>query len=235
MTSKLNRDRQEGFTIIELMIATSVLATILVIVTIVMVGIGNLYYKGINQARVQDNVRSLADEMSNKLQFSDGTSLQGVAPDGSYSLTSVDGRTHVYCIGDTRYVFILNTQIDNGTRHVLWRDTSNSCGLLNLNLVTPSLGGSEVIPPNSRLTEFKIDTATSPYRLVVGVAYGDDDLLCNSDTPGDCVSDSDDLLHKAALADPTRPDGDIRCRGHAGSQFCAASFLSTTVVRRMGL
>jgi prepilin-type N-terminal cleavage/methylation domain-containing protein len=211
MISQPNRDQQEGFTIVELMIATSVLATILVMVTFVMVGIGNLYYKGVNQARVQDSVRSLADEIAGKLQFSDGTSLQGVAADGSYSLTSADSTTHAYCIGDTRYVFRLNTQINNGTRHVLWRDITNSCGLLDLNLPTPSIGGDELIPPRSRLTEFRIGNAVSPYGLVVGIAYGDDDLL-----------------------EPAAGGG-LQCVGGAGSQFCATSFLNTTVVKRMGL
>ena len=63
MIRKRTPDKQAGFTIVELMIATAILSTILLLVTTMMINIGNLYYKGVNQARVQDGVRTLADDV----------------------------------------------------------------------------------------------------------------------------------------------------------------------------
>src|SRR5665213_2550121 len=73
----LNR---KAFTIIELMIATSVLSIILLLVTTMMISIGNLYYKGINQARVQDDVRTISDDLSSHLQLSDQAPQPAITP-----------------------------------------------------------------------------------------------------------------------------------------------------------
>lgn len=197
---------QKAFTIIELMIATVVLSTILVMVTTMMIGIGNLFYKGVNQARVQDDVRSITDDVSQHLQLSDNAPL---------SATSLDSLTHVYCIGTIRYTYILGTQIGTGpgqSPHVLWRDDNpiaGSCSATSgfLNSPPSGLNGTELIAPNSRLTDFTI-SASSPYTVSVGVAYGDDDLL-----------------NLAGL--------NTTCKGNIGDQFCSTSSLTTTVVQRI--
>jgi prepilin-type N-terminal cleavage/methylation domain-containing protein len=225
MRYQRHRLGQTGFTILELMIATAVLSTMLLLVTIIMISIGNLYYKGINQARVQDDVHSITDEVSQHLQLS-GTATPVYT-------TSLDGHTHAYCIGDTRYVFILGRQIGTGTdtdmmtpqsRQVLWRDKALAgCpapgnGFLSspwLSLLDPS--GTELIAPNSRLTSFCISGSvagscipdTSPYTTTVGVAYGAIDLLNN---PGNI---------------------NATCKGNIGDQFCATAFLTTRVAQRL--
>lgn len=227
---------QHGFTIIELMIATTVLSVILLMVTFVMVGIGNLYYKGFNQARVQDNVRTVTDELAQKLQLSDGKSF--------FAASSIN--TQAYCIGTTRYSYALNQQIGSTTQHVLWRDTmkNTSCTVADnfLNTASPADGqtvadsGSELVTPRSRLTNFLITQANlaSPYVITVGVAYGDDDLLCNLTAGDDCTksTDNSDPAHRAALNGSHGPY-DISCRGHVGQQFCAVGALQTTVVKRL--
>src|SRR5665213_548059 len=174
--TKLN---QKAFTIVELMIATTILSVILVMATVTMINIGNLYYKGINQARVQDSVRNNTDEVSQQLQLSvlpPETPLVNPVPAG-------DGihQIYAYCIGATRYSYIKNSQIGSDASkhqvaHVLWRDAAppsgctQNTGLLNISLT----GGTELIAPNSRLTGFTISLA-SPYSLSISEAYGDDD------------------------------------------------------------
>lgn len=240
-------NKQAGFTIIELMIATAVLSTILLLVTIVMISIGNLYYKGINQSRVQDDVRSIADDVSQNLQLSDGAT------------TATNGTTHAYCIGANRYTFVYFQQISSTpaagqSRHVLWRDanpTPGSCSLaapytVNLNLATPSAGGTELIAPNSRLTSFCISGSVtgscnpdkSPYDIQVGVIYGDSDLICDSGytTPADCAVKTGESAHMASIiagAGATKPVGEILCKGGTDQQFCAKSLLETTVAQRL--
>lgn len=240
---KLKKLRQKGFTIIELMIATSVLATILVTVSIIMISIGNLYYKGINQARVQDGTRSIADEISQRLQLSGLPPKQPAAPDPN--------GTNAYCIGTTRYTYVIGVQIGtNGPgapspspipfQHVLWRDTiqsADTCQVATLTAANPSQGsdvgnsdakdGSELMVPNSRLINFSITPLSSPYTLALGIAYGDDDLLCSPSVPASCAT----TTAMTALSNYTH--GDLLCKGNAGDQFCSTSDLSTTVVQRL--
>ena len=235
---------RHGFTIVELMIATAVLSTILVLVTIIMISIGHLYYKGVSQARVQDDVRTIADELSQYLQLSNSTSIP-VSQAGEQA----------YCIGSERFTYVLYKQIGTKpgqTPHVLWRDTDpspGSCptggplgsptGLPNLSAATPSTGGVELIAPNSRLTDFTVTaisaTLPSPYSISVAVAYGDDDLVCDSGyhAPNDC-SQQGLTVHMTNIVNHiTAPSGPIQCKGFTGDQFCATSSLTTTVAQRL--
>lgn len=216
---------QKGFTIVELMIATSVLSTILLLVTVIMISIGNLYYKGINQARVQDDVHSIVDEVSQHLEL--GATINPTR------VTSADGQTIAYCIGDTRYVFTVGEQIGTGldtdgtthqSQHVLWRDKAPagcpkpSNGFLNsafLSLIDPS--GTELIAPNSRLTNFCVSGTVvgsctpdaPPYTVSVGVAYGSIDLLNN---PANITA---------------------TCKDSTGDQFCSTANLTSVVAQRL--
>lgn len=220
-----HRLSEKGFTIIELMIATAVLSTILLLATVIMISIGNLYYKGVNQARVQDDVHGIVDEIAQRLQLS-GTS----APILVQSTPS--GKISAYCIGDTRYVFVTGQKIGSGldrdgttplSPHVLWRDqapagcAAPSDNFLSTVTVASDPSGTELIAPNSRLTRFCITGAgsptctpsPSPYSISVGVAYGDIDLLNNP----------------ASI--------NATCKGNIGDQFCATSSLTTAVAQRL--
>lgn len=234
---KQNRKLQpDGFTIIELMIATAVLATMLLLVTVVMINIGSLYYKGINQARVQDDTRNITDQVTQQLQLSDQTPAAAPGPHN----------TQAYCIGGARYTYVIGVQLGGqapGTattyRHILWRDinpTPGSCFVdpgdpqtitpVDLTSNTPSPGGTELISGSSRLTAFSIG-GISPFALAVGVAYGDNDLLCSPSVPGSC---------NTAAAMPQWADyrhGDLLCKGNRGDQFCSTAQLQTTVVQRL--
>lgn len=216
--------KQRGFTIVELMIATSVLSVILLMTTVVMTGIGRLYYKGINQSRVQGTVRTVGDEIAQKLQLNTRV-VQHFAP-GSNAALVPDANLAAYCIGSSRYSFVTGVQIGTQKagagaeyKHVLWRDiipTSAACTPLDLKSSSPGgAEGQELISPSSRLTEFSITglggatpPIESPYNVRIGVAYGDDDLLTN----------------------PT--SSSAQCSGSAGGQFCATASLDTRVVQR---
>ena len=232
---KFHQASEKGFTIIELMIATAVLSTILLLVTVLMINIGNLYYKGINQARVQDNVRSITDEVVQHLQLGDtlvpaDTDHHG--PNGE----------HAYCIGSTRYTYFIGTQIDQPApgssapvfQHVLWRDDNPdpaSCDATGVNLTdsSPTTGrhGAELIAPRSRLMQFAID-GTSPYNISIGVAYGDDDLLCSPVVTDSCKRNAPPMTQFSDFA-----HGSLLCKDSDASQFCSTAGLDTTVVRRL--
>lgn len=215
--------QQRGFTIVELMIATTVLSVILLLVTAMMIGIGNLFTKGVNQARIQDNVRSISDELAQQLKFTAAPLTWTTNPATIY-VSDLSGNLHSYtmnafCFGDTRYSFVVGLQIgtaSNQIRHVFWRDSLKAAGAsacdpvdLRSNIASD---GTELIAPNSRLTDLRI-TGSSPWSIDVGVAYGDDDLFSNPNSTGP----------------PAPPQ---LCLGSAGDQFCATANLHTVAVNR---
>jgi prepilin-type N-terminal cleavage/methylation domain-containing protein len=157
-----------GFTIIELMIATTVLSVVLLLATLIITSVGRLYTKGINQANVQSSARTIIDDIAQNLELSNGKTNATPGPNGEQGI----------CINNIRYSFVVGQQVNaNGYVHVLWRDTNSGAGCTAANLKSNLTNGTELIPSNSRLTVLSIPDATSPYTITVGVAYGDTDLL----------------------------------------------------------
>lgn len=220
----------KGFTIVELMIALSVLSTILVMATAIMVQIGNLYSKGLNSANLQNTNRNIISDVSSALQFSGNPPLPCTeTPTTCYADTH--SGMYAFCIGTTRYSYVLNRELgnDNGvtTTHVLWRDTMSSnsaCTPLDLSQPDPtavagdvdgipnSTNGYEMMPEHMRLTKFKVVESPSGsgfYSVDVWMAFGDSDLV------------------------NTAADGSATCNSGAGTQYCALSNISQTVIRRI--
>ncbi len=247
MIGKTHR-HQKGFTIIELMIATAVLSTILVMVTVVMVNIGSLYYKGINQARIQDDVRSIADDITQNIQLNDQP------PIGPVPIPGVTN-TYAYCVGTVRYTYVLGAQIGNNAPstssmfyQVLWRDnnpTPGSCptqidpsnsaspqvNLTHANLASEDAAnqGREMITSASRLIQFSMttDSPSTVTVVTVGAAYGDNDLLCNPSADAGSCSDP------AAMTNWSSYSGDVRCKGLKGNQFCSTAHITASAVKRV--
>lgn len=220
---KRNNNHQSGFTIIELLVATTVFSVILLLGTTVMLQISRLYFKGLISSRTQTVSRSVIDEISRSIQFSGDRVVSSPA-----GYTPPSGHTGYHCVGTTRYTYFLNAQVNEnvtpGTspaasphraRHALWKDsvpTSTLCatGLPDLTLETPSPGGVELLENGMRLGDLKVNDADNDevYDVYVQVTYGDDDLL-------------------------VLPDYKV-CKGeYSGSQWCAISILSTQVFRRV--
>ncbi|HSX45515.1 MAG TPA: prepilin-type N-terminal cleavage/methylation domain-containing protein, partial [Candidatus Saccharimonadia bacterium] len=126
---------RRGFTIVELMIATSVLSTIILLVSIMMISIGNLYAKGLYQSRTQDTTRTITDQLAQDLKLNNSfTTGSASKPFGGKNIT-----IGAYCIGDNvRYSFIVGYRLGNGpdttpptpvlplVPHVLWRDDNSA-------------------------------------------------------------------------------------------------------------
>lgn len=216
--------KQQGFTIIELLIATTIFSVILLAAAASLIQISRLYYKGVISARTQAAARSITDDISRTIQFTSGK----VTPPG---LALGSPGQKVLCAGDVRYTFVENMKVNdslNGTadqenhaiRHALWQDgvSAGSCTndldmkSANPYQSTPTQEGREILDRNMRLTKLTL-TPLNPqqdqYSLTVGVIYGDDDLLDNPDNPTKC---------KTAVA---------------GAQWCASSELTTQVYRRV--
>lgn len=205
------KKQQKGFTIVELMIATLVFSTVLLVVTVGIIQITRVYYKGLNEAATQDTVRSIADTVSQSIQFGGGE----VIPTPARNINGLSS----FCVGNTQYTYRSGYQLVDGTP-----DNSNGKHQANQGLISRTLpgcnaaspnaaSGREMLSPKMRLSELTVrQDANEPdlYKITVRVAFGDDDLL----------NDSTGLK-------PT-------CKSTAGSQFCSVSELTTTVVKRIG-
>ena len=210
MTLKKLSRQERGFTIIELMIATSVLSIILLLVSTMMIKIGNLYQKGINQSKVQGTARTVVSDVTADLQLS-GKPAPLVNDPTNPAL-------HAYCIGESRYTFVVGKMLGNAgdtdtdgsakSPKVLWKDKTPDTGCSTTSL---DPDGTEMMPANSRLLGFSI-LGTSPYEVSIGIAYGDIDLLNTDVHPLDMTTN---------------------CKGSIGDQFCATAKLTTTAANRL--
>lgn len=230
---RLASKAENGFTIIELMIAASVLAVILLMVTVIMINIGNLYYKGVTQARVQDDVRSISDDLAKQLELDDAALVPGSTV--VYTNHGQNVNVSSYCVGSVRYSYVVGIQMGSGfdtdalpthqINHVLWRDVDikGDCEPLDLTASDPTAAaptlsqpgsGSELAAPGSRLAYFTITSTSgiSPYTISLELAYGNYDLLT------------------ATTGSPTNL---VNCKVGTGDRFCATSNLTTTVASRL--
>ncbi len=200
---------QKGFTVIELMIATSVFATVLVICTVALLQIGRTYYKGITTTRTQETAREIIEEVAQAVQYGSGQ------PEPLSAGSSLG-----YCIGGKRYSYRLDWEVSdtpdisqNQSRHALVADEL-TCSGLPPQAVAPSPpaapSGREQINTRMRLGRFDVQPigpTGNLYKITVRVVSGDNDLLTS------------DHLHCASQ--------------RTGGQFCAVSELSTVVEKRV--
>lgn len=195
--------QQAGFTIIELMIASLVFSTILVVITVGVASFTHSYYKGVRSSAVQNRTRSVVDTVAQSIEFS-GT---GITPTGANNYFCTGGKVFSFSLG-VRYTGTVSA----ASRGLYQQDlpTGGSCPT-----VAPApTGGRELLEPNMRVSNMVVRPVsgagtTDMYQVVLRIAYGEDDLLIN----------------------PTGTDA--ACDLIAGSQFCAVSELSTIVQKRV--
>lgn len=203
---------EQGFTIVELMIATMVFSVILTILTAGVVSFTTRYYRGINASTTQTTARTIMDTIGQAIQF--GTAQ-----------VETGGSGH-FCAGGYRFTF--------DTTGTKYDPASTATGLQMAKMgatcdASPASDSKQLLGKNMRLTTLSVTKvgSTDLYRVELGLAYGDDDLLCDGTT---CDSSSNPSTYwRASLG-----ANDLRCRSSAGSQFCATSKLTTTVAKRIG-
>ncbi|HMS23372.1 MAG TPA: prepilin-type N-terminal cleavage/methylation domain-containing protein [Candidatus Saccharibacteria bacterium] len=208
------RDKN-GFTLVELMIAVTVFSVLLILSAASLTQISRLYYKAVIVTKTQNVNRNIMDNIAQAFQFSSGNVATG-GP-SSNGLKSI-------CVGNIRYTYVLNKQINSVNKHGLWRDkiaSSGSCTPLNfyddseLENSISSAEGVELLEPGIRLKAISVtpSAVTEIKNVDVAVIYGDDDLIDFSDSAN------------------TQPVG---CKGGVtGSQWCALSRLYTQVFSRV--
>lgn len=201
------RPTESGFTVVELLIATSVFSTVLLLGLTGFVQVGRSYYKGITITQTQQAAKQIMNEVSNNIRLSSSVSPLNTASAGR----------NYYCIGSHRYSFKLFNMVDssnhdNSTKFGLLADqlTGNTaCGNAFDAPVTALNNPTELLGNQMRLLSFSITPlsgSTTLYNVSIKVAYGQDSALTSASSPA------------------------AQCKLQlGGNQFCAITSLTTVV------
>jgi len=226
---------QQGFTIVELLISTTVFSVILLLCLAALVQIGKMYYKGVTTAQTQQTARAIMDEITQGIQLSgDGVRAQTltVGP----QVAPADPAVGFFCIGSTRYTYAIDRQVSDANNtndkqllHALWVDEPGACAgatdqklselpTVDLSLPVPSTAphGRELLSSNMRITRLTLVPTDGDrlWTINLTIAYGDEDLFTTDP------------------ADSTRKI----CKGaQAGTQFCAFSEITSVIKRRLSI
>ncbi|HMT19268.1 MAG TPA: type II secretion system protein, partial [Candidatus Saccharibacteria bacterium] len=120
--------RQQGFTIIELMISTTIFSLVLMICLSGIMQITKMYYRGVTQARTRDVARNLIDEIAETVRFTNQDILIGPIVQGP-QVNINDSSTGYFCIGPKRYTYAIDRIVKKvpasntkEIKHALWVD-----------------------------------------------------------------------------------------------------------------
>lgn len=220
----IRRRDQRGFTLVELMVATTVFTVIMATVAAMLVQYSNSQRKAVNETAVQNVARDVIDRVSQSLQF-EGRSVT--------ALSSTDN-TIGYCIGTTRYSVALGRQVTTSTTHAAMVDrTGIGCGgsAQLVRTATSGLMGTELVGNQMRMASFDITSAqTGLYSVTLRVVFGATDLLCSQSASVSC-NPADNAT--SAIFDGENIPADTACKTGKDGRFCAVSELATTVRSRL--
>jgi prepilin-type N-terminal cleavage/methylation domain-containing protein len=225
---RINKYKNNGFTITELLISTAVFSVVVMVISSMTIQIARMYYKGINLTKTQTTTRNILSTFSSPIQFENEQITQ-------VDLVNNGGLTQKYfCVGTTGYTYVEGLRVDSGATsynevsktipHVLWQSNNSSVAECidnaknNVNLADKniSVNGRDLIFDKMWLKELTINEVTDKNNLwyiKVNVLFGDRDLMLPADNMN------------------APPES---CRGGiAGSQWCAQSYYETYIYKRV--
>lgn len=219
---------RRGFTIVELMVATTAFSVILLVLTAGILQIGKTYQKGVTQSKTLNATRAIIDEVAQTIQFAGGDIYGPIE-----SALTPPSDSVAYCIGGRLFSYVAGVQLSQANHVLVSQPVSTCSGVVPQELPNGATGSNltEYLGERMRLSKFIIEKQPNVdlYKITVRIIYGDDDLLCRSTEAGECASNT------VLTADVLRSDADVlACKDiSSGSQFCATSELTTTVERRL--
>lgn len=202
-------DFEKGFTLVELLIATTVFSVILLLCTYGIISVGRTYYKGVTITRTQEVARNIMDDITQAIQFSGGSIQPSIIANAS-----IQG----FCIADRRYSYIINDMLDDvPTDHAFVVDKSGqpcAAGMqvqtINQAVLPNQANSKEMLLPNMRVLAVSVqEVSERQYRVSIKIASGDN-----------------------ASLEGAAPN--LQCRNRSGdSQYCAVTELTSIVQKRL--
>lgn len=205
---------QTGFTLIELMIATTIFSIVLTVILAAFLQIGRMFYKGVSTNNTNESTRILVDDISNDVRLADGASNAQV----------ISGDKYYFCVGSHRYTYVLKQQVTASNISNLnplamnagvIRDTPGSCD------ATTAAGDDkqQLLGPNMQLNALDFKCAPTGCAIHAHVIYyGADKTVFASPS------------HSSYTPEQAINEPDARCSGNLlSTQFCAWGDISTNV------
>jgi prepilin-type N-terminal cleavage/methylation domain-containing protein len=217
----------KGFTIIELLIATTIFSVVLVVIVSSFLQIGRMFYKGVSINNTNEAARNLVDSITSDARLS---TFQPGGTDPS------NASKKYFCVGPHRYTYILAKQVKDTninsnastmTAGLVQDKTDGACKSptdLPSNAATVP---SQILGPDMQLNDISVQNNVSGSSLLIRthiVFYGSDNT----------VFDTSDIALKNTPANPglasTAPDA--FCSGNLlSTQFCSTAHLATNVTQ----
>ena len=218
---KIQNFNPKGFTIIELLVATSIFSAILLVLTQVVIRLSGTYYHGVIQNQTLNVAKNITNNIVQQIQFTGGDIIFPPNPT-NWSSGIRDpqllGHESYLCIGSNQYVYQLGGRFDNvSAKGALALSYNPQCSNVGPQIQPNNkwdFRGNissnyyvDLIPQGMRLAIFQVSPQFGDlYKVEVMVAYGAD---------GDGSNGSGyDSTHK-------------KC--YTGSYYCATTDLVTYV------
>lgn len=169
---------EEGFTIIELLLAMAVFSFVLMITVAGFVQVNRSYTKGINVRRAQDSARTIVEQIAREIRISEDVTFNGPA--------------RTLCIGgNIQYSWSLANsgsgfQGAPGTRLV--RRSDGPCG--------SGTTITEMLTPNTYPINVNVDSSGSLHKVTLGIVVeSDDNIESGMDFSANCSTNSADTAY----------------------------------------
>ncbi|HEX7368404.1 MAG TPA: prepilin-type N-terminal cleavage/methylation domain-containing protein [Candidatus Saccharimonadales bacterium] len=222
------KNKQAGFTIVEIMIATLVFTVILMVITYGVMHFTSDYFKGINSSTTQTVARTALDDITQAIEYSSGPITSAANGVHTAGLVCAGNQAFGYMGGKIVVSPTVTPNSGNTTKALIdHTGVSSTC--------TPAAVGSgtELLQNNMRLvylTVSQVASSSNLWTVQLSVAYGDSDLLCDASANSTHLCSPGGTPY--ALTDSVWGP-DILCKTDTGDQFCSVVNLSTTVSRRL--
>jgi len=200
-----------GFTIIELLVATLVFSIVLVVVLAAFVQISRLYYKGVSMANTQNDTRIITQDLENDIQYS------SKVPSGIDVNFHKGAAIGSFCVGQHVYEYQLFHVLGSGAGDYALRRSDGS------NCAPSTINREELLGTGMQLNAIKIDCAQYQ-RCTVHVHviyYGG-------------ASSTPDMFYSPTYSNSTKPwqEPDAECTGSlTDTQICAVADFDRTVLQ----
>lgn len=154
----------QGFTIVELMIASTIFTSILVLATTAVIAVGRNYQKGITISRSQNATNRVLDDIIRAITVS--------------AVDPVNGGNSL-CIGTIRYTMFLDQNVTEDGVHGLWKDEfgSGPCNPITQVELDAGAPGEEMIPVGMRLRNLSATQQGTLWNIRISIVSGPLDLI----------------------------------------------------------
>jgi prepilin-type N-terminal cleavage/methylation domain-containing protein len=213
---KMTANKPQGFTIIELLIATAVFSVVLLIFLSAFLKISQLFYKGVNMTNTQENARNIVQTIADDIQF--------------YQVTpQVYKDLNYFCIGDHVYYYEPGVQYTPGNNSYGLQRVESVCVPASgrVVFVTGSPNIQNMLDPGMQVNKLDIDCQNSICTISLKLVYYGSDKTVFVSNNSAYNSDPTSSGYNADQAP------DASCTGAPNStQYCATASYNSTVLQR---